>query len=409
MSVDSVRPKKPNYKLWGLWSLWSMSLLFLLFQGGKLAYMLFIIMTVLGLYLMLGRWSGVMKAKGTRQLINIPANQEIHAGTALEVKVSIQIPGFWPIPYVVMKDFLSRKNEQPQIYEFSLVPDWKRRGSVVYRTKPLRRGYYTFDQFICSTEDIFGFFKHEGTIPMKQSFVVIPKTVHIKQWNYFEQMQRGFHHQSQTTRKWRETTQINGVRDYVYGDKLTRIHWNATARTGEWKSKEFERESLPKTIFVLDRNKHAYPDEEAFELAVSTTASLLKFGRNKAIPQGLLSYGRVRTFFETGTGKAHAISMLRHLTEVEADATVTIHDAMKEHCAKTDKGSFFVIITGENGNQMESLRLWLQNIGHQYCHIWITPSVDDSDKKHYSNALTSKGYRYPVSSLYELPDLLEGR
>lgn len=407
--AGTPRKYKSSYKLWSLLLVWVSSLLFLLFQGGKMAYMVFIIMTVLAIYLMLGRYSGIVRAKGTRSLLNIPPNGEVASGTPLEVEVSIQVPGLWPIPYVIMKDTLTRKYQPPQSYEFSLILDWRRKGKVVYQTKPLRRGVYTFEQLTCSTEDIFGFFNHEGTISISQSFIVIPKTVPIRQWHYFEQIQRGFYHQSPSTRRLRETTQINGVRDYAYGDKLTRIHWNATARTGDWKSKEFERESLPKTIYVLDRNSQAYPNEDAFELAVSTVASLLKFGRNKGVPQGLLSKGQERAYFEAAMGHSHMVRMLRHLTEVEADGNASIDRLLKEHCARTDKGWFFVVVTSEHGESMERLRQWLHNSGHQFCHLWISPKATYNEQFHYLKAVTSQGYGYPVPSLTELPSVLEGR
>lgn len=408
-SAEFPGRSKVSHKIWGLWAFWTMSLLYSVFQGGKMAYMVLMIMTILCIYLMLGRWSGIKKTKGTRTLLNVPPSGEIAAGTSLEVEVSIQIPGIWPVPYVLMKDALSRKNQTPYFHEFSIIPDWKRRGRIVYRTQPLRRGRYAFHEMICSTEDIFGFFHHEGLIPLKQSFVVLPKTVQINQWHHFEQMQRGFHYQSPSTRMLRETTQINGVRDYVYGDKMTRIHWNATARTGEWKSKEFEREALPKTIFVLDRNMASYANEDAFELAVSTAASLIKFGRDKAVPQGLLSHGSELTYFETGLGNSHMTRMLRHLTEVEADGNASIDRLMKEFCSRTDKGSFFVVITGESGDRMENLRLWLQNTGHHMCHMWIAPNASYEEHANYVNAVMSQGHGYLIPSLTELPSILEGR
>ena len=61
----------------------------------------------------------------------------------------------------------------------------------------------------------------------------------------------GFSHAS-AARASRETTQINGIREFLPGDRLSRIHWGATAKTGQWKSKEFEREALPRTIVLLD-------------------------------------------------------------------------------------------------------------------------------------------------------------
>ncbi len=153
---------------------------------------------------------------------------------------------------------------KPVFFEASLVPDWKRRGELEYTTPPLRRGFYHFAGTECSTEDVFGLFQHKAALELPYSVAVLPQTVAIKEWKQLHQLLNGTSHHSASTRAYRETTQLNGVREYIYGDRLSRIHWNATAKTGTWKSKEFERESLPKTVFLLDRAQSSYMNGEIF-------------------------------------------------------------------------------------------------------------------------------------------------
>jgi uncharacterized protein (DUF58 family) len=238
------------------------TLFFFLFQGGKLSFMVFIIVSILCIYLGLGQWSGIRKSKGVRTLVTSGHESIMEAGSTLGVKIKLDIPGFWPVPYVLIKDHLQRHNGGNQIFESSLIPDWKRSGMMEYRTPPLRRGVYNFTKTDCSTEDIFGFFEHKGTLALEHSFSVLPQKTTIREWKRLQQMLKGMHHHSSTARAMRETTQINGAREYNYGDRLSRIHWNATAKTGTLKSKEFERESLPKTIVILDRAKHHYANEK---------------------------------------------------------------------------------------------------------------------------------------------------
>src|SRR5690606_10053746 len=114
------------------------------------------------------------------------------------------------------------------------------------------------------------------------------------------------------------TTQINGIRDYVYGDRLSRIHWNATARTGKWKSKEFERESLPKMVVILDGNRSSYHSDEQFELGVSAAASVLKFGTMNALSQGLIITDENFELVPPERQTAHRNTMMNHLIVTEA-------------------------------------------------------------------------------------------
>ena len=126
-------------------------------------------------------------------------------------------------------------------------------GSCHSRRQPLERGKYVFSETECASEDIFGLIEHRGKFKAKGEFRVLPRTVFIPYWQLYDRKSRLSGPQTALTRSRRETTQINGVRDYVYGDRLSRIHWNATAKTGNWKSKEFEHESVPKTFWFWMR------------------------------------------------------------------------------------------------------------------------------------------------------------
>ncbi len=225
--------ERPRYsrKFWAVGAAFLGSLGYLLFQGGKLALMLFVIMLILSVYLLLGQWSGIKRTQGTRVLHTAEGATTLEAGSTLGVKVQLQIPGFWPIPYVFVKDRLYHKNGRELTFEATLVPDWRRRADWEYRTPAMRRGHYTFGRTECVTEDIFGLFEHRGELELPQTISVLPQTIAIRDWQQYHQMVKGANHHSSTTRAVRETTQINGVREYIYGDRISRIHWNATAKT----------------------------------------------------------------------------------------------------------------------------------------------------------------------------------
>ncbi|MEO3947828.1 DUF58 domain-containing protein [Gorillibacterium sp. CAU 1737] len=384
------------------------SLVFLLFQGGKLAYMIFVIVAILCLYIILGRWSGVARTEGKRSVEG--ASQELlSAGTSLSVTVQVHIPGFWPLPYVRIKDTLTHHGAGGTTFESVFIPDWKRNGEIRYRTHPLRRGHYRFEGTDCSTGDIFGVFEHGGRIALPHSFRVLPETVAVSEWTGLQQMMRGVQHHSITTRAQRETTQINGVREYNYGDRLSRIHWNATARTGTWKSKEFERESELSTLIILERNRDRYVDREAFELAVSAAASLLEFGRKQRLSMGLLSVGREATFIEAGSGSLHYRSIMDHLIGVEADGTHPITRVLEEHGRNFIPGMLAVVVTPEqNGDAWKALN-WLHHKQVNGCHV-LTSADSESDRRSWVKFMQTKGFlAYPITNLQELPAQLGGR
>lgn len=408
------RSKRISRRLMIVICIYVLSLLYLLFQGGKVALMLFLILTVLSVYLMLGRWSGIASVKGTRAFIYPEHIGDMDAGTSLRIQVNVDIPGFWPIPYVIVKESLHRKHSEPQVYEMTFVPDWNRRGEVTYTIEPLRRGYYHFGETVCSTEDIFGLFEHHGKMMLRQSFRILPRTVNIDHWQQFNRMLKGAHHHSASLRAHRETTQIDGVREYVYGDRLSRIHWKTTARTGIWKSKEFERESLPKMVVVLDRKAKAYQSSDQFETAVSVAASLIRFAWREQLAFGLLSVGNETTFIEAGRGAEHHSRMVNHLIEVEANGEHALEQVMMQHLSLLGRGVLTVLVTPEH-DASQALRMvaLLQTSQMIPCHMWISDQRQaefDTYRTQLLNVLSAHGLQsYSVQSLEQLPYVLGGR
>ncbi|WP_235926326.1 DUF58 domain-containing protein [Actinokineospora pegani] len=70
-------------------------------------------------------------------------------------------------------------------------------------------------------------------------------------------------------------TDLVGLREYVPGDDLRRLHWATSARTGTLMIREDADPARPHLAVLLDDAAEAYPDPGAFEHAVEVAASLL--------------------------------------------------------------------------------------------------------------------------------------
>ncbi|MGO4183832.1 DUF58 domain-containing protein [Paenibacillus sp. TAF43_2] len=391
------------------------SLFYFLFQGGKTAMMLFMILNLLIIYLVLGRWSGINKVTGSRVYAMPGAttiDQSLSAGSTLEVSLSMKIPGYYPLPYVIVRDQLHRHNGQRLAFETSFVPNWKRAGHVVYQTPPLQRGEYRFTHTECLSYDVFGLFEHSGKFGSETVLNVLPQTVPLRQWNGIQRGIRGPYSHAIASRSAKETTQINGVREYLYGDRLSRVHWNATAKTGEWKSKAFERESLPRTLVILDRHSSSYKGELAtrFELAVSVAASLLENGLKSDTAMGLLSIGDSMTFVTPKSGIDQRNMVMRHLTFVDANAARPLYPSLQQADSTIEAGSFAVLITPETGADVIRSMEWLSRKGITPCLIHISSSIDLlSHNTSWKRVLRERGWPvFEVRQLQELPTVLEG-
>lgn len=397
-------------KFMGVLAIWVITLFYVLFQGGKTSFMLFIMVSVLILYLFIGGLEGVRRARGSRSFYSEQDKPDLlYAGGYLKVKLDVTIPGFLPLPYVVVREILKRHNGESWVFEESLIPNMGGRGELLFQTPLLERGRYSFENTDILSEDIFGLMEHKGTFKAEGQFRVMPRAVVVPRWQLYERKARLSGPQVSLLQSRRETTQINGVRDYVYGDRLTRIHWNATAKTGEWKSKEFEHESVPRTILVLDGTASGYYNSAQFELAVSITASLLGFGIRERIGIGLCCLDKHNKVFSPAEGNAERQKMIQYLIDINAEGKGPLINRLESVQRMFPKGSYFVLISPQSGRVVLDTLRWAENRGLTPSHIHVLHPSGKYRAGEWQNILQSHGVTgHSINTLQELPAVLGG-
>lgn len=403
---------------WGLMaSLYVSSLLYMLFQGGKTAVMLFCIFNGLILYLILGYWSGIRRISGSRRIAaTAPAgmaagsadSRVLAAGDSLRVEMQLRLPGYYPVPYVLVQERLERNGGETIPFEVSFVPGMRRSGAADFETPPLRRGVYRFLPTLCTTKDVFGFLEHEGSFEEEMSFSVRPRTIAVPGWDRVSRGAKGHFSHSAAPRSSRETTQINGIREFIPGDRLSRIHWGATAKTGQWKSKEFEREALPRTIVLLDACVRSGPGEaERFETAVSAAASLFEHGMKRGTSMGLWCSSAVPAALKARSGGDQLHRAMELLTEASRDGADRLAQAVLRADPILEAGSMTLLVTDAPPEEIRQAMSWLARRGHNPCCIRVL----DEDQARSADGLSDHavGPVHAIRSLEELPEALSGR
>lgn len=407
-------PKRQLPLFWGFTVTWVCCVLFLLYTGGQLAFISLSIISLLALYLILmGKWSGIAHIYGTRKSTDQYHKGRVEAGSPLNVSMSLTIPGILPITHVNIKDHLVQLGQNSDtknyfMHETSFVPHANRSGQVEYSIPDMRRGSYQFKSTECSTTDIFGLFEHKKELNLSSTFKVYPAMAPISNWLLIQTMKKGSFHQSSSSPFYkRETTQINGTREYTHGDRLSRIHWNATAKTGVMKSKEFERETLPKTLLVLDRYKGSSQEDDSFELAVSVTASILHYCAKQRLPVGLISLGIQSHYFDPREGQAHLNKMEEHLIHTTNDGALPLHQHLRGQL-NVLPGTLMIVVTSQFSNELlQSLR-WMKQLGLHPYHLWIS-NQKNVESGRWAGLLRSEMMQcYQIPSLSELPFVLGG-
>lgn len=266
------------------------------FQLGLLAYAMYVLLGVLLVSRFLAR-SWTEQVTADRQC---PVH-EAEIGEKIRVTVTLRNEGLLPVPWLIAEDLLPRhtlKAPHPRLR----ITDGNRlraaflrsrnKSRLTYTLQPQMRGYYQIGPVILEGGDLFGLYRRFRVATAPHFVLVYPRIVPLLGYDLASRRPIGEIRLSM--RLYEDPTRIGGVREYMRGDPLNRIHWRATARQGSLHSKVYEPSTVAGASILLDFNRKAYHARgEPFrsELGVTAAVSLANAIYQMGQQVGLASNG----------------------------------------------------------------------------------------------------------------------
>lgn len=163
----------------------------------------------------------------------------------------------------------------------------KQKRSYTARTWLTMRGGFTLGPTRISSGDPFGIFRVSKTFPAQDSLVVLPMLFGVTSFLSPPGLLPG----GQVIRRKSPdvTPHAAGVREYVPGDPLKRIHWPTSIRRDRLMVKEFEQDPQSEVWIFLDANQRAHiaKTSEAIEPPPPDDLFLIKRRKVKLAPSTL--------------------------------------------------------------------------------------------------------------------------
>ncbi|MHB8521597.1 MAG: DUF58 domain-containing protein [Limisphaerales bacterium] len=229
------------------------------------------------------------------------AQDVLEIGEVAHVEVTVENKGPLSIPWLMIEDSLPRealvqvppriKAEGPRLKLARLKPGEE--ASLSYQVSFLMRGYYQLGPLWMETGDVFGLHRRFRVTADPHFALVLPKVLPLQGYNLSSRRPVGEIRLAH--RLFEDPTRVAGIRPYQHGDALNRIHWRATARTGQLHSRVYESSCVAGATFLLDFHEHSYQGNGAIasaELAVTTVASLANAVYLLGQQIGFISNGR---------------------------------------------------------------------------------------------------------------------
>jgi uncharacterized protein (DUF58 family) len=323
-----------------------------------------LVLGVVGLGLLAAALLWVRSRRTELELSRSVAPTRIHVGGDGRVDLTVTNHGSTTTPLLALDE---RFGDGRRAARFLLPPIAPRDSArAAYRIPTARRGTYAIGPMVVNISDPFGLAQAVSELGVVDQVTVYPRIHDLAS----PPLGGGGLRASADAVRARSVTldgdEFAALREYEIGDDLRKVHWPATARTGELFIRQDASYREPHVVVVLDTRTGAH-DDESFELAVEVVASLLvrltRDGRRVAIRT---SSGTVLCRADDG-----AVGLDRLSTVARGPSSIALDPAV------ASGQSLVVLVTGRlDARDTEPLRRAVQP--HRPVLLVTTAAGDDT-------------------------------
>lgn len=167
--------------------------------------------------------------------------------------------GLFLLPYVNIElhDSANNKSQKASSKNVFIPPFSKRRFKLEYIYK--YRGEFQVGVKSIEMRDFLGIFKLKYKAKKSLKIKVYPRVINIERFYVREDM----HSYNSLNHKgiYEDTSVVDEINKYNYGDSLNRVHWKLTAKMNEMMVKKFEGTEAQNLMFIFDLKKNSYKEE----------------------------------------------------------------------------------------------------------------------------------------------------
>jgi len=293
-------------------------------------------------------------------------------GKVFDERLVISNSKLFPCIWVELEDLSSLPQKSGSRIFTSMAGNQER--SFISRNWITRRGSFDLGPMKLTSGDLLGIFRTSRTIPLINNLVVYPLTFDIDYFPVPGGLLPG-------GRKIRLQTNdispnVTGIREYSTGDPIKRIHWPSTARKMTYMIKLFEQDPkadiwlfidsqkeaqiksenavspIPEKEFSLFKHGQVRLQEDSYEYAISTAASLAKYLIRQKLAIGLASSGKSATIVPAEPGDRQLNKIFETLAFLEPDGILPFTHIIQQQSKVIPMGSGLILLTPMVTNEL---------------------------------------------------------
>jgi len=292
-------------------------------------------------------------------------------GQYAEEQFEVVNRNYWPKLWVEIEDH----STLPWHPASRVISNLGRSSTQRWQVKTLctQRGRFQLGPLTLHSGDPLGIFAVAQEISETSQLVVYPLVVELTSFEpSISDLSGG---EARHRRTYQITSSVAGVREYVHGDSLNRIHWPTTARSRRFMVKEFELDPTADIWLFLDLAADAEgrmpwvakaPEVGLFalrnrrdrdqglelppittEYSITATASLASYFLTGSRAVGFTAWGATRDYIQADRGERQLNKLLEALAVVEADGALPFSHLISTDGVRLNRNDTVVAISAD--------------------------------------------------------------
>jgi uncharacterized protein (DUF58 family) len=218
-----------------------------------------------------------------------------------------------------------------------------------------RRGVYKLGPLVAETTDPFGLFHIHRKLDEGKDVLICPQTVELP--TFWAESPKDTENLRNSQFIHETGDMISGVREYVPGDSLSRIHWKSTAHKGKLIVKEFEVDQAEKIWVILDLSQDSqwgFGIKTTEETMITIAASIVKKYADTNRQVGLITQNNRYHYHSARSGSQNMWQILENLAVIKADGQIPFSQVLHWSAEQFNSNSVAIVITA--GTQVDLVK-----------------------------------------------------
>jgi uncharacterized protein (DUF58 family) len=384
-------------------------LLFLIAAVLRIDFYFTIVYLFFAVYLLSQVWArqSMKQLRAERQLAG-----RAFSGHSVTASLRVRNEGWLPVPWLTVHESLPVELSNPPFLRQVLALGPRDEREFSYTLDCRRRGYYRIGPLRLEAGDLLGITEPVQVEVEAEPLIVYPRVVSLQELGLptrspLVALPAG-------TPLFEDPSRVMGVRDYRQGDSPRRIHWTATAGTGDLVVKRYEPSIARETLICLDLSREDYEQRRrytAVELAIVVAASLANhIIVNEGLPAGLateawdpLADRHARVSLPPRSERVHLMSLLEILARIELGGTTAFPDLLRRESVGLSWGATLAVVAGRESKSLFDSLVYLRRAGFAVALILVQPAYPSAEARRRAEILGM-----PVKRIWKEEDLEAG-